>query len=198
MEIKSPKVLTAWLSFALELCKLSAYALGFTLFLFMVEAASWMLLPSIPILKVLMLIVAAHFASFLMASVLFTVWTYRVSNNCHAKTQGMQFNPMLAGLSYFLPVACLVLPYLVIKEILAVSEADVSKSSHLPTLMMWWGCWISQLCLFAIASLLPHGLFQVTLLAVVFVLAGTAALYASRVVNLIARGQELWVKPEEV
>ena len=91
---------------------------------------------------------------FLLASILFVVWTHRASRNLEALgSLGQKHSPGWAAGWFFIPLANLVMPYLVVRENWKASDPgrrdgqDWSRGPVPAFLTVWWGLIIVSLLL---------------------------------------------------
>ena len=92
---------------------------------------------------------------FVLTGIVFLLWIYRTSLNCHGfGVKGMRFSPRWSIGYFFIPILNLFEPYLAMKEIWRVSTDPAAwrleKGSALLTL--WWALWLITLLSF-LASL---------------------------------------------
>ena len=89
--------------------------------------------------------------AFIVAGVLFLRWLARASMNLQSLgTETQKFSPSATVLSWFIPVANLLMPYLVVKEIWKGSHPDEVPNSDdgqrtppmSPLIGPWWITWI--------------------------------------------------------
>ena len=92
-----------------------------------------------------------EFLVFIAAAILFLLWIHRAHGNLPALgARGMRYSPGWAVASFFIPYACLALPYQVVREIWRASDpdtdtADAAGWKKLPTspvIKLWWACWL--------------------------------------------------------
>lgn len=80
-------------------------------------------------------------ALFITIAIFFLIWIYRTNKNLHALSrEQMKYTPGWSVGWYFVPIANLIMPYQVMKEIWQVSHKDpIAK----PAIVGWWWClWI--------------------------------------------------------
>lgn len=87
-----------------------------------------------------------YFLCMVVSGFLILKWTYRVSRNAHALSQGLQVSPPWAVGWYFVPVAWLWKPFQALRETWqASSQPDNWKEAAVPgRLRWWWGLWIAS------------------------------------------------------
>jgi len=109
-------------------------------------------------------------------AIFFLVWLYRAySNLTPLQVQNQSYTPGWAVGWWFIPIASLWMPYLVVKELweksdpLVHEETEYWHRSYIPTLFRcWWALWVCSgmvgLIYFAYASMINTGdsAFQIT------------------------------------
>ena len=99
------------------------------------------------------LTVLLKFAAYVATAVLFCVWVHRAYKNLKAlgnPDKLLNYSPGWAVGSFFIPLASLVLPYIIVKEIWDRSDPNVRTQDDLqfqptggsPLLLGWWIVWI--------------------------------------------------------
>ncbi|MFM8941519.1 MAG: DUF4328 domain-containing protein [Phenylobacterium sp.] len=85
----------------------------------------------------------------LVSGFLILKWTYRVSRNAHAFSQGLQVSPPWAVGWYFVPIGFLWKPFQALREAWqASSQPDNWKDAPVPVRMRWWwGLWLGTIFL---------------------------------------------------
>jgi hypothetical protein len=86
-----------------------------------------------------------------LAGVLVLVWLYMANRNAHALgPEGMKYTPAWSVGWFFIPIACLFLPYLVMREIWKASSPSADgqwrRNSVSPVLGLWWGVTVFHGC----------------------------------------------------
>jgi len=85
--------------------------------------------------------------SFLIITILFSIWIYYSNQNCRALgAKDLKFTPGRCVGSFFIPFVNLVRPYRAVVEIWKASQVNLPEErKNLPThitLRLWWAAWI--------------------------------------------------------
>jgi hypothetical protein len=88
----------------------------------------------------------------LMAGLVFLVWVYRANRNARdLGADGMRYGPGWSVGWFFVPIASLFMPYLVMREIWKASSPSANgqwrRTSVSPILGVWWGVMAFHACL---------------------------------------------------
>ena len=89
------------------------------------------------------IVIWIYLGVFLLTTVPFGMWVYRMSSNCAGFGGAMEYSPGWAVGSYFVPILNLFRPYQAMQEIWEVSRDPMSRGTDGGTLVRWWwGFWL--------------------------------------------------------
>ena len=84
-----------------------------------------------------------YIAGFIVTGITFLVWLAKVSMNlAPLGTKKQEFNPKWALLWWFIPIAAILMPYLVVKEIWRESHPEGNESPMSLFIGPWWITWL--------------------------------------------------------
>jgi hypothetical protein len=141
---------------------------------------------------------------FIVTGIVFSVWVYRIHKNCQALgAQGMRSSPGLAVVWYYVPIACLFMPYLSMVEVWKVSKDPVHwKSQPRSSLLSaWWGCWLLSAAMSAVIAVfvnlsMANYQFVANCLIVLSAVGILLSVLAMSVVKAIHSQQDQWIRQQ--
>jgi hypothetical protein len=87
-----------------------------------------------------------YFVSLLACYVVVSMWIYRTNANAHSLGADMSFTPGWAVGWFFIPVACLFMPFQAVREVWDESHLLAGRHEEVESSLVgwWWGLWIAS------------------------------------------------------
>jgi hypothetical protein len=96
------------------------------------------------------LLLLANAISSIVCIILFLMWVYRTNRNLRPLgVRGIEFTPGWSVGWWFVPIANIVRPYQIVKEIYLASDPlvalprGIQRRGAPPVVRGWWGCWVA-------------------------------------------------------
>ena len=97
-----------------------------------------------------------YIGTFMAAALTFLVWLHTASKNLAALgTEHQEFTPFKAILWWFIPIAWIIFPFWVVKEIWHESHPNPSKPAPAVLFGLWWLTWLTSGFATAVLSFFP-------------------------------------------